>query len=97
MRANVTTFVPSAPGVSETIGVFETARESAGISSVTCQGTFTSGSSKQGNARRAKMDSNWVNAYQASPSFWWKMPSVLFGSTRPVYAIDSTTWPAGIS
>ncbi len=55
-----TTLPPPFAGVSEAIGVFETALVPAGIVSVSSQGDLNDGSSKQGNARRASVVSSCV-------------------------------------
>ncbi len=61
---------------SPTAPVLLTATWSAGTVSVTVHGVFQCGSSKQGMARRALIDSNCVKAYQRSPSRCLKRPRV---------------------
>ena len=50
--------------VSSATGVLPNACRPAGTLSSTVQGILKEGSSKQGNARRASIDSNWVYAAQ---------------------------------
>src|SRR5262245_3286812 len=51
------------PGTSETTRPFEIAVSPRSIVAVTANVDLNAGSSKQGNARRASVDSNWVTAY----------------------------------
>src|SRR5262245_54247534 len=50
------------PGVSDTIRPFEIAVSPRSTTSVTANVALNAGSSKQGNARLASVDSNWVTA-----------------------------------
>ena len=53
VSANRTRFDPPSPRSSASAGAFDTATASGGTVSVTRNGTFQVGSSKQGNTRRA--------------------------------------------
>ena len=55
--------MPSGSFDSDCTGVFDSARSSLGTCSVSCHGTLKLGSSKQGNARRASVGSNWLYTY----------------------------------
>ena len=59
---NDTVFVPSPLSCSPAIGVFDTAASLLFTRSDSCHGTLNDGSSKVGNAWRASVDSNCVNA-----------------------------------
>ena len=48
--------------------MFASATDPAGTEIATANGVLQPGSSKQGNARRASVGSNCVNAYQRPPS-----------------------------
>ena len=73
--------------------MFDTATRFFGTCSVSCHGTLNPGSSKHGNARRAKIDSNWLKTYQSSPSRCRKRPWVSLRSTRPLYSSVTTQAP----
>ena len=62
VSAKWTSRVPSPRSFSSTIGVFETAAIPSGATRETWNVAFAAGSSQQGNARRASVDSNWVAA-----------------------------------
>ena len=70
--------MPSPTSDSAITGVFESAVDSRGTRSHNRHGALYAGSSKQGNARRARVGSNCVIAYHASPSFSAKIPLVVF-------------------
>jgi hypothetical protein len=68
--ANDTVFHPLAPGLVPASGVFAKTWRSFGASIEMVYGVLKPGSSKQGNARRALVDSNWVKMYQSPFSSW---------------------------
>src|SRR5580692_5885152 len=75
------------------MGVFDTAESSFFTCTVTCHGTLKPGSSKQGNALRASIDSNWVKTYQLAPSCSLNKPSLPFLLNSPWKAIWSLAGP----
>ena len=61
---------------------------------MTCHGTLNDGSSKHGNACRASVFSNCVNAYQSSPDFAVNVSDMsMKTSTPPAAALPLVTPP----
>ena len=67
--SNVIVLRPARPFTSLTIGIFDTATISSGISKETSKVAFLEGSSQQGKALLASVDSNWVAARNFSLPF----------------------------
>ena len=60
--AKLTLTRPSVSGSRPVSAVLDTARRPSSTTSVVAKVAFSAGSSKQGKARRASVDSNWVVA-----------------------------------
>jgi len=62
VRAKIWVCLPAPAGESESMLVFEMTVSPASTVSETSKVALSAGSSKQGKARRASVDSNWVTA-----------------------------------
>ena len=61
----------------DTSGALLTAVCPVGVRKVTAKGVLKPGSSKQGKAERASIDSNWLQPYQSGPTLTRNRPEAL--------------------